>query len=431
MTVRFRLAVSALCVALLAASCGGSGAGTIRIGVLADCEGLFTTSDPSYAGAELPLIARGARPLGAKPSNGISEAEVAGKKVQVAFGCGDGTAEKTLSEARRLVERVGVDVLIGPTAEGEAVVVRDYARGQPHTTFLDGTAAGQSLTLDHPAPNFFRFSTDGAQWSAGLGWYAYRKLGWRRAVTVADDSAFEYTQVAGFVAEFCALGGTIVNRLWSPPGDVSAYVIRNRADGFYVENPGSFTTEFKGLRGSLAKRIVGGIFWGTPGGTVSPAVLQRTVGVVSGAPPPLGGTEAALSEYLAAMHNAFPDLDPVAQLVFPIAYYDSMSAVLKALEQVHGDMFDRERRFQAALANIQLDSPAGPIRLDRNHQAVGENYLSQFQRDGSGAIISRTIRAVPNVDQTFGGYFHVNGPLPGRTYPGCKHGNPPRWARSG
>jgi branched-chain amino acid transport system substrate-binding protein len=259
MTVRFRLAlVSAVCLGLFGASCGG-GAKTIRIGVIADCEGLFAYSgDPSYAGAELPLVRRGARPLGPKPSNGISEAKVAGKNVQVVLGCGDDTAQRTLAEARRLVEQDGVDVVIGPTQIGESFVVRDYARTRPKTTFLDGTAAGQTLTLDAPAPNFFRFSTDGAQWSAGLGWYAYRKLGWRRAVTVADDEGFEYTQVAGFVAEFCALGGTIVKRLWSAPNSVPGYAAADRTDGFYVENPANLATEFKGLRGSLAKRMSGG-----------------------------------------------------------------------------------------------------------------------------------------------------------------------------
>jgi branched-chain amino acid transport system substrate-binding protein len=110
--------------------------------VIADCEGTFGFSgDPSYAGAELPLIAHGARPLGPKPSNGITVAEVGGRKVQVVLGCGDDTAERTLAEARRLVERVGVDVLIGPTELGESFVVRDYARRRPQTTFLDGTAA--------------------------------------------------------------------------------------------------------------------------------------------------------------------------------------------------------------------------------------------------------------------------------------------------
>jgi branched-chain amino acid transport system substrate-binding protein len=428
MTVRFPLAlVSAVCLALFAVSCGAGGARTIRIGVIADCEGAFGfAGDPSYAGAELPLIAHGAQPLGPKPSNGINEAEFAGKKVQVVLGCGDDTAERTLAEARRLVERVGVDVLIGPTELGESFVLRDYARMRPHTTFLDGTAAGQTMTLDAPPPNLFRFSTDGAQWSAGLGWYAYRRLGWRRAVTVADDQGFGYTQVAGFVAEFCALGGRIVKRLWSPPGDVSGYAAGNRADGFYVENQIS-ATEFKGLRGPLARRIVGGIFWGNP----TPDIQKRVVGVVTGAPGASALTGPASSQYLAAMHKAFPDQDPYAQLIFPIAYYDSMQAVLKALEQVHGDLSGGERRFRAALAKVRLDGPRiGPIRLDRHRQAVGASYLVQYQRTGGG-VVQRTIRVVPNVDQTFGGYFHVNGPPPSRTYPPCHRATPPPWARSG
>ena len=433
MTVRLAIAlVFALCVALLAASCGGGVAGTIKIGVLADCEGSFGfAGDPSYAGAELPLIARGARPRGSTPSSGISQAKVAGKNVQLVLGCGDDTAEKTLSEARRLIERDGAEVLIGPTQIAESFAIGDYARLRPQTTFVDGTASGQALTLHNPAPNFFRFSTDGAQWSAGLGWYAYRKLGWRRAVTVADDEGFEYTQVAGFVAEFCALGGTISERFWSAQRDVSASAAGNRADGFYVENPGNFTTEFKGLHGPLAKRIVGGVFWGSPiTSGITPALEQRAVGVVTGAPVPSGSTQRAWNDYLAAMHATFPELDPLAETIFPIAYYDSMQAVLKALERVHGDVAGNQRRFQAALATARLDGPLGPIRLDRNHQAIGANYLDQYQ-DGSGGVAQRTIRAVPNVEQTFGGYFHTNDPLPSRTYPPCRHGNPPPWVRSG
>jgi branched-chain amino acid transport system substrate-binding protein len=429
MTVRFPLAlVSAACVALFAASCGG-GAKTIRIGVIADCEGSFGFSgDPSYAGAELPLIGDGARPLGPKPSDGISEADVAGKKVQVVLGCGDDTAERTLAEARRLVERVGVDVLIGPTELGESFVLRDYARTRPQTTFLDGTAAGQSVTLDAPPRNLFRFSTDGAQWSAGLGWYVYRRLGWRRAVTVADDQGFGYTQVAGFVAEFCALGGTIVKRLWSPQGDVSADATRNKADGFYVENPFTFATEFKGLRGPLARRIVGGIFWDG----VTPDIQKRVIGVVTGRPGWSAPTSSALSHYLAAMHKAFPDQDPYAELIFPIAYHDSMQAVLNALEQVHGDLSGGERRFQAALAKAKLDGLGiGPIRLDSNRQAVAPTYLVQYQWTGAGALVQRRIRVIPNVDQTFGGYFRANGPLPSRKYPPCHRATPPPWARSG
>jgi branched-chain amino acid transport system substrate-binding protein len=430
MTVRALLVASALSLALVAPSCGSDsgGSGTIRIGVLADCEGIFGfSSTPAYAGAELPLISRGARPLGPEPASGLSAAEVAGKKVKLFLGCGDDTAQKALSEARRLVEQVGVKMLIGPTQEGEAFVVRDYARKRPGVTFLDGTAAGQSLTLQDPARNFVRFSTDGAQWIAGLGRYAYRNLGWRKAVTIGPDEGFEYTQVAGFVAEFCALGGTVVKRLWGPQADVSDYITRNRADGFYVGDNTNFTTEFKNLRGSLAKRIVGGIFLGGSAGPLAPELARRLVGIVIATPGPSESTRPAWTEYLAGLHKTFPVAEPLASSIFPIAYYDAMEATLKALELVHGDLSGGERRFQAALAGVRLESPVGTIHLDRNRQAVGSNFLSRTEKGGN----VRDIGVVPNVDETFGGYFHTNGPPPSRTYPPCKHGNPPPWARSG
>ena len=45
----------------------------------------------------------------------------------------------------------------------------------------------QETTLRDPPPNYFRFAPTGAQTTAGLGTYAYRDLGWRRAVVVAED----------------------------------------------------------------------------------------------------------------------------------------------------------------------------------------------------------------------------------------------------
>ena len=121
-SARIALALAAVALAMVAASCGGRGASTIRIGVLADCEGPFSFGQgSSYAGAELPLIRRGARPLGSQPANGISEVAVAGRRSSSVFGCGDFTAEKTLTEARRLVEQDGVDDL-DRTDRGRRVV---------------------------------------------------------------------------------------------------------------------------------------------------------------------------------------------------------------------------------------------------------------------------------------------------------------------
>jgi branched-chain amino acid transport system substrate-binding protein len=438
-TARLPLVLLVVCLALPLASCGDRGAATIRIGVIADCEGITEYGrDASYTGTELALIQRGARTLGPAPANGVSEAQVAGKKIKLEFGCGDGTGQKALSEARRLVDQLGANVLIGPALDGEALALKEYAKRRPATTFVESTASAQSLTLHDPAPNVFRFTFDGAQLSAGLGAYAYRTLGWRTAVTVGhDDGAFalegfEYAQVAGFVAEFCALGGKIIKRVWSGPREVSAYAAGGRADGFFVADPGDFETEFGALRGSLARRIVGG-YWLGEAPLLGPELQRRLAGVVTGGwqgQPPTELTRA-WRDYVAAMQTAFPGLRGVgAQTVTGFTYYADMEAVLETLEQVHGDLSGGERRFQAALANVRVNSPVGPIPLDQNRQAVGENYLGQFQRSPDGAITYRTIQVVPNVDESFGGYFHTNGPPPSETYPPCRRGDPPSWARS-
>ena len=103
---RFRLA-AALVVALgaLAAGCGGSQAETIRVGVLAACDGLWGYwYDGSLAATELPLLGRGARLAGSSPRDGLRGAMIAGRPVELVFGCGDGLPELTLSKHLRLID---------------------------------------------------------------------------------------------------------------------------------------------------------------------------------------------------------------------------------------------------------------------------------------------------------------------------------------
>jgi branched-chain amino acid transport system substrate-binding protein len=359
---------------------------------------------------------------------------IAGRKVRLFFACGDDTAKKALWEARRLVESVGVDVLIGPTQETESFVIRDYARRHPTVAFVNGSSAGQGVTLKDPAQNFFRFSTDGAQWMAGLGRYAYEQLGWRKAVTVSNSDSFSYTQVAGFVADFCARGGEIVKRIWVPtptPPDLAPYVAQapSGVDGFVMTGDTPTTTAFVNrvpfLRGSLARKIVGGTLTLFTEDSIGP----RLAGVVFGngqasysvVPMPTG----RLRDFTTRYAKAFPALAETASFVFPSFYRNSMEAVLQALDAVHGDLSDGERRFQAALAKVQLDAPNGHIRLDRNRQAIAPSYLSRILPGKKGALHAKTFETVPPVDQTFGGYFSGSDPLPGRTAPACKRRSNP------
>jgi branched-chain amino acid transport system substrate-binding protein len=417
----------------------------IKVGVYADCTGGFAPLyELSLAGAELPLIERGGRP-GATVTDGVSGMSIGGRPIRLYFGCaaasGASYPTAVIGEARRLVEKIGVRVLIGPTAGDQQWVLEQYARRHPGVAFVDGSGAG---LFTAPAPNFFSFDPNGAQWIAGLGDYAYRKLGWRTAVIVNEPSIglYSWAQSAAFTAEFCSLGGTIIKRIWFPSlsRDLSGLIAQlpsRGVDGLFVSSFDSTTVAlangYAPLRGNVSRRMI------VASAAVSPKLYglgARAAGLVSGGPfldlPGAYPSErlSPVGRYLIDFAKAFRRV-PSAQLggIFAVPYYDAMAATIAALEQVHGDLSGGERRFMAALAKVTLDAPNGRTTLDSKHRAIAPNYVWQLQWQGT-RLVPRVIRTIPNVDPTFGGYFTSHDPPPSETTPACKHGIPPPWARS-
>jgi branched-chain amino acid transport system substrate-binding protein len=262
---------------------------------------------------------------------------------------------------------------------------------------------------------------------AGLGAYAYRTLGWRRAVVVGEleDAIFDWSQLAGFTAEFCSLGGTIVRQVWVPRGTedysgVVARIPRTGVDGF-VAATGSRTvsallTKYPGLRGNVARKLIVGALALDP-----PLPPRRIAGVLSGSAF-LGQLEPG---YLADLRRLFPEVKAFAGLAFDQFYYGATAATLQALDRVHGDQSNGQRRLLQALAAVVVRTPSGTVRLDRSREAVGSNFLVRFRSSTQGSLYRR----VDGVEHTFGGYFTRDDPPPGETTPLCKHGNPPPWAR--
>src|SRR5262245_53537459 len=105
-----------LLLALAATGCGGNRSEPIRIGFFSDCKGGFSTNyEGAVAGAELPFVRRGAKPLGAKPSDGVGSVSIDGRRVELLVGCYfGGSPMSELAEARRLVEQEGASVLVTP-----------------------------------------------------------------------------------------------------------------------------------------------------------------------------------------------------------------------------------------------------------------------------------------------------------------------------
>ena len=224
------LAIAASMAVSTSFAASGASSGEIRVAIMTDCKGAFGFGyeiDIGGAQAALAQYAGGKVKNPKKPSAGMTGIKAGGKDVRiVGYGCGDDTVPTAVKETRRLMEQLRADVMIGPLSGDEAVYVARYAKSHPTKTFIIGTAGSQDPTLQLAQPNVFRYHGDGAQWNAGTGEIAYKRLGWRNAAIIMDDYSFGWTSAAGLIADFCAIGGKITKRVYPPLNttDYSSYV---------------------------------------------------------------------------------------------------------------------------------------------------------------------------------------------------------------
>jgi branched-chain amino acid transport system substrate-binding protein len=367
---------------------------TIKIGLLATFEGPFTVlGEDSERGAMTAIEEVGGM--------------VAGKKIEIVKGSSDATPDSAVNATRKLVEQDGVKVVIGPLSGDEGLAVKDYAKTKPDVTFINGTSAAQDTTLRDPAENFFRFSTDGAQWMAGLGTYAFNDKGYKNVAVVAEDYSFPYTQVFGFMAEFCKAGGKVPSKSWVPIGnkDFSSVIaaIPDDVDAIYVALGGAdavnFLTQYQQAGGSAP--LVGGSI------TVDQTVLTakgklRDVLVGTPAAGPTADTnDAPAWKEFAAAYSKQPNAFPSPSL-FAHGYYINMKAALLALDKVGGDVSDGGAKLREELAKLSFDTPTGKVSLDKNRNAVADIFLTEVTEGSDGNLYNKLVKVVPQVNQTLG-----------------------------
>ena len=282
-------------------------------------------------------------------------------------GSSDASPDSAVRAARKLVEQDGVKIVVGPLSGDEGLAVKDYAKTQPNVTFVNGTSAAQDTTLRDPAPNFFRFSTDGAQWMAGLGTYAFKKKGYKKVATVAEDYSFPYTQVFGFMAEFCKAGGHVPSKSWVPIGnkDFSSVIaaIPDDVDAIYVALGGAdgvnFLTQYQQAGGTAP--LIGGSI--TVDQTVLTSQGQAARRASSARPRPARSptpTTRRPGRRSSRPTRSSPDGFPTPSL-FAHGYYINTKAVLLALDKVNGDISDDGAKLREALAKLSFDTPTGKV----------------------------------------------------------------------
>jgi branched-chain amino acid transport system substrate-binding protein len=407
---RRRLGPVAL-LAALAATVAGGGCGDderpLRIGVIVDCVGVNRPLRAAeLSGAQLPLIERGAHARGPRPSDGLDPVEIAGRPVELVPGCSEIWEFSTLTtEARRLAELEHVDAIVGGGGSPEEVVLRDVARREPGVLFLPAVHGPREATLRHPAPNLYRFAGDYGQGAAGLGTYAYRDLGWRRAAIVLTNWDLGWGPREAFAAEFCAAGGRVVSQVpvdaFDPAGRDVASVPMN-VDGVAVFTKGFFGPE--GFLKALARRVrdpAREILLG-PGVMDDPALLRSTGRALAGVTGSSFVRPERLRAYLSRYEKAFPGTSrDVAGSELVTGYRDAVEALVTALERADGDT----ARLRPELARLRVQLLGGPVHLDHNGQAVVSTSLVRMAGPaaGGGTPVLEPVDEIPLVDQSIGG----------------------------
>jgi len=333
-----------------------------------------------------------------------------GQNITLITGSSDASPDSAVRATRKIVEQDGAPIVIGPLSGSEGLAIRDYAKTQPEATFINGVSAAQDTTLRESAENFFRFSTEGAQWMAGLGEYVYSEKGYRTVAVLAEDYSFPYTQVFGFLEPFCRMGGKAPQdaRFYVPIGnkDYSSVIaaLPDDVDAIYVALGGAdavnFLTQYEQAGGDLP--LIGGSI------TVDQTVLGsegRARDFIVGTPSagPISDTwdDPRWAEFVAAYQAAFPNGFPSPSL-FAHGYYVNTKAALLALDQVDGNLSDGGVAYRNALASLSFETPTGMVALDERRNAIADIFLTEVIEGPDGNLVNSTIKITPRVSQTFG-----------------------------
>jgi branched-chain amino acid transport system substrate-binding protein len=382
-------------VSMMALSAGAHAQETIKIGLLATLEGPFAAGgQDGMRGAELAV----------KQRNGM----VAGKKIEILKASSDAKPDVAVNATRKLVEQDKVQIMVGPLSGSEGIAVKDYSKTQPGVTFINGSSGAQGTTLVNPSPNFYRFNTEGAQWMVGLGTYAFNDKKFKKMALIAEDYSFPYSQVQGFMAEYCRAGGKVTHKAWVPLGskDYSSVIAKlpQDVDAVLVVLGGAdavnFLTQYEQAGGD--KPMIGGSI------TVDQTVLnfrgkrrESLLGTASAGPIADSYDGAEWKKFVADYKANFKDGFPSPSL-FAYVYYINMKAALDALDAVKGDLSDGQKKYREQLSGMTLKTPTGDVKLDENRQAVGTTFITEVAKSPDGQFYNKVVKVVQNVDQRLG-----------------------------
>ena len=85
--------------------------------------------------------------------------------------------------------------------------------------------------------------------------------------------------------------------------------------------------------------------------------------------------------------------------IFSVVGFMSAKSMLLGLVQVKGDLSKGEVAYRKALSNLKWNTPTGPLRMDKNRNAIVSNFIYQVVSDGKGGFKTKSLKRQDAVAQ--------------------------------
>lgn len=346
---------------------------------------------------------------------------LAGRKVELISADTGGNPAGAKTKAQELIERDKVNVILGPLAAFELLAITDYVRD--NATPLLSLAAAEDVTQRRANPFVIRPSATSAQCCHAMGDYAAKELKYKRAVTISEDFAFGYEQMAGFQRVFEDDGGKVVKKLWPPlvTPDYTPYIAQiSNVDcvfnGFAGSNPVKFMRAYADLGVKDKIPLLAG--WTAMDDALLKSLGDEAVGVISAAWYSSEAKTASNKRFVEGMQKAYG--------VLPGGYSAGMYVAGQCVEaaiQILGGKADDRKALAEALHKVSLtDTPRGAVKFDQYGNVIGDVFIRKCEKK-DGKLVNTVIKTYPNVSQfwTYNEKAFLENPVYSRDYPPAKN----------
>lgn len=350
---------------------------------------------------------------------------VGGRPVEVIVEDDAGNPDTSLQKARRLVEQEKVDFLFGNLLANTGLAVANYVKGNGVPYFIPVIAA-DDLTQRQRVKNVVRIAGyTASQMPRPLADWAL-KQGYKRIATVSQDYAFGHEQCAGFAQVFTEGGGEIVSQLWNPlnTADFSPYIgqlASMNLDAVFAMELGADAARFMkqysdfGLKGQIP--LLGAQNFTDQ--SVIRTLGEECDGIISSAHFAEGSDNAETQKFVKAYSEKYGKMPSL----YGFSHYSGALWVAQVIEELKGDISNREAFIDAVLASELTNSPLGrPVKFDEYGNPVYDVYIRKVEKNADGKYWNVPVETYPQVSQfwTYDPAEYLKSPAFTRDYQGIK-----------